>query len=602
MKTVLITLLGGIFLVNAFVYAQDNLELEKITVRRKAAPGSFSSKEIISAKELQEKNLNSLPEVLNLVSGLDLRQRGAFGIQADTSLRGSSFEQVAILIDGIRVMDPQTGHYNLDIPLTMFDIERVEIIKSGASSNYGAGALAGSINFVTKKPGSRSFNMEALGGDYALGGQSFSLSMPMNRFSGRISFDHKKAKAARPNTDFEYENGSFYLNKDFESASLDTLIGWQKKDYGADSFYSNLFPEEEEHTETLFLKSGFNKKIGVFDLRNDIFLRRHDDKFILKRNSPTSVNYHTTYVYGLGSSLFVPVQSGSLLFGASAGRDEINSTNLGKHARLYEAAMLTHSFLWQDKLSSDFGLRADHYQKWSWQESFNLDLAYKILEDKLRIHGGICSAFRVPTFTELFYNDAANRGNPELGIERSYSATCGLNLKKDFYSFGLEGFYRRGENLIDWTRLSTLAPWQATNLGQVDYKGVTFNSVVRPGIDSRAFKLSQASFSYNYTDADKKASGFYSKYALDILMHQFVLGLNCQVFGIDLDWQFSYNKRYYSETYFTGNIYIGRKFAGKELNFEPFIKIDNFTNSEYSENTGVLQPGRWMQAGVKLEW
>ncbi|MFH1128354.1 MAG: TonB-dependent receptor [Candidatus Omnitrophota bacterium] len=580
-------------------FAQDSYTLEKITVSR--SEGIYSQ-DILTAEDLKKQNLSTQLDILNSISGVDLRSRAPFGIQGDTSLRGSSYEQVAVLIDGIKLMDPQTGHYNLDIPLTIFDLERVEVTKTAASSLYGAGALAGSINLVTKKPQKQAINLESFFGEHALFGQAFSVSLPQKEIAARISFDHKIAKAARANTDFNYQTGSFYLTKDSDNSSIDTLLGWQKKDYGADSFYSNLFPEEEEHTETLFIKSRLDLKLDNFFLKNNLFFRKHDDKFILRRNNPTSVNYHTNYIYGLDSSANYPFRLGNLTLGISSGIDQINSTNLGKHSRLYEAGIFGLNFDSGKRIAADLRFRLDHYQKWPTQQSFNLGLGARLIDDRLNFRTSVAKSFRMPTFTDLYYSDAGNIGNQNLGVEKSYSYVCGLDYEINSLNLGIEGFFRRGINLIDWTRTSSALPWEATNLNSIDFKGGTFNSKISPDFIYKSLKLDNLSFSYSYTSADKKASGFFSKYALDILMHQFILGINSHIFGLGLDWQLTYNKRYYGETYFVGNFYIGKKFSNKNYILEPFFKIDNFTNAEYSETSGVLQPGRWVQAGIKLVW
>ena len=102
--------------------------------------------------------------------------------------------------------------------------------------------------------------------------------------------------------------------------------------------------------------------------------------------------------------------------------------------------------------------------------------------------------------------------------------------------------------------------------------------------------------------ADRKASGFFSKYALDILQNQFLAGIEYEFWGLNFNWQLSYNQRYYGERYFVGNIFLSKKFVKKDSIIEPFIKIDNFSNTKYTEVAGVLQPGRWMQMGIRCEW
>jgi iron complex outermembrane receptor protein len=141
--------------------------------------------------------------------------------------------------------------------------------------------------------------------------------------------------------------------------------------------------------------------------------------------------------------------------------------------------------------------------------------------------------------------------------------------------------------MIDYTRLTQNDIWQATNLGKMDFKGI---------------ELKTGPFSYTYTEVDKNNSGFLSKYALDILKHQLILDLNRNIRGIKIGCLLSYNERKFGETYFIGNLRVSKAFQNKYNSIEPFLKIDNFTDTDYSEVAGVIQPGRWIQGGIKINW
>jgi iron complex outermembrane receptor protein len=337
-------------------------------------------------------------------------------------------------------------------------------------------------------------------------------------------------------------------------------------------------------------------------LINSIYLRKHKDKFILSRNNPASIpNYHTTYTYGQDSQLNIPLNYGDLLLGVDTGADEIHSSNLGKHNRLRGAGFAGYTYELSDKLIFASRLRLDHYQGFREQESYNFGLNYQA-SDKWKIKSSVDRSFRVPSFTDLFYSDAANKGNPNLNIEKSDSYRMGLGFTQGSIDANLEGFLRRARNLIDWTRSLQSDPWQATNLGSVDFSGIEFSAKLRTSLNYGEMKLERVNFYYNYLHADRKAGNFFSKYALDILKHQYILDFSPNFFGLDSNWQLSYNQRYYGETYFVGNVTISKKFRRQDFNFEPFIKIDNFSNAKYSEVAGVVQPGRWIKSGLNFEW
>ena len=601
-------MIGIIMSAYCFAFAGEERRLERIVV----TPGTDSlgpsaakrvySAQVLNSREIKMKNPDSLVDLLGDIAGLDLRYRGTSGIQGDLSLRGSTYEQVAVLIDGIKVNDPQTGHHNLDIPLTIYDIERLEVIKDGDSSLYGSGAFAGSTNFVVKKPTKQSLKVGAVFGQHALYGESFSLTVPERILSARVSYEHKVSKAARPNTDFQYYTTSLCLNKELSSSLLDFLFGYQKKDFGADSFYSNLFPEEEEHTETLFFKSGLDNQLNIGTFKNNLFFRRHRDKFILNRNNPVSVNYHTTYLYGLASRLNAPTKAGEVILGLDLDREEINSTNLGKHNISYEAFSLGLIPQLPFKLDADCRVRLDHYRKWGWQGSYNFGLGYAIIDNRLKINGSVNRSFRIPSFTELYYDTAANKGNSGLEVEHGDNFKLGLDFREGGFQLSIDGFMRRGYNLIDWTRTSEQDPWTATNLGRVDFRGAEFITGWSPQTSFKIMNPQKLMLSYTYIDVDKKSSGFFSKYALDALKHQLLLDIYSSLLGLRVDWQLSYNQRYYGETYFVGGLYLAKNITKNNFSFEPFVKVDNFTNTKYSEISGVILPGRWIKGGVKFEW
>ena len=95
---------------------------------------------------------NSFVDYLQLDPSIDLRQRGADGVQADLSIRGASFGQFLVLLNGLRINDAQTGHHNMDIPLPFEAISRIEVLHGAGSTLYGADALGGAVNFITARP------------------------------------------------------------------------------------------------------------------------------------------------------------------------------------------------------------------------------------------------------------------------------------------------------------------------------------------------------------------------------------------------------------------------------------------------------------------
>ena len=128
--------------------------IEEIEVHGLRSPDIYSREsrlvEVITRQKigsLPAENINSL---LKYISGVDVRQRGAEGIQTDISLRGGTFDQVMVLLNGINITDSQTGHHNFNLPVSLQQVERIEVLKGPASRIYGPNAFSGAINIVTK--------------------------------------------------------------------------------------------------------------------------------------------------------------------------------------------------------------------------------------------------------------------------------------------------------------------------------------------------------------------------------------------------------------------------------------------------------------------
>lgn len=584
------------------------VDLEKIVVR----PASFYSfgrrlrhsydVDSVSSKELTRGDTGAATSPLEHVSGVDLRSRGPEGTQADPSIRGSTYEEVAVLLDGVKIMDPQTGHYNLDIPVTRFDLERADVMKEPSSALYGPGACAGAINLVTKRPEKNQVQAEYLFGEHALQGQGASVSRAHDDLYYRVSYEHTSAKAATPDTDFEHKTGTVYVNKDMGLLSVDNLTGYQKKDYGAGSFYSNLFPAEEEHTQTFFTRTGMRYSLDPGSIEEQVYFRRHRDKFILDRNNPVSVNYHTTYVYGANSQLRIPTKLAEFTAGLDTSNEEINSSNLGKHKRPGQAFYFGVTPDLGERASADMRVRTDYYQDWGWNQSYNLGSGYWLIPDAFKMRASFAHALRIPTFTELFYRDAANLGNSSLDTEESDGVTAGLLYQRGSFSSYADGFLRKARNVIDWTRFNASSPWQATNLGKIDFKGVECGLNIDGIFSSSLVSFDRLKASYSHTEADSQATGFLSKYALDVLTHQVLMELEAQVFALEVSGSFSYNQRRFGESYFLGSVTVSKKIAGRGFMAEPFVTVDNIADTHYSEVGGVVQPGRWVKSGMRLSW
>ncbi|MCM8778464.1 MAG: TonB-dependent receptor [Candidatus Omnitrophica bacterium] len=585
------------FLSATFSLAQE-ISLEPILISSSRLEQKFlRSGEGKNYGEISSYPVYSLPDLLQYFSSVDIRRRSAYGIQADLSIRGSNFQQTLVLFDGLNLNDPQTAHHNLDLPLTMFDIERIEVLRGQASGLYGGGAFGGVVSIFTKKPEGKKIFYQTSRGEFNSWNQAISVTHPLGDFASRFSYEYKQSSAYKPETDFIQRN--FYSNivHGFGEGEMDFVYGFTDKDFGASTFYSKYFPRQEEHTRTDFLRLGLKAN----DSTTSFYYRRHWDNFLLDRTRPGwNENTHTSYIYGGQFIKREETPWGNLAWGLDFAYDKISSTKLNKHSRNREAIFLEWGNGFKEKYIFNLSLREDYYSYWGSEFSPNLNFGY-LIEPNFKLHSSFGKAFRVPSYTELYYQDAANIGNSSLLPEHAFSWEMGLDKTIGDNLFSITFFKRKTRNTIDWVRENSAdTTWEAKNIGEIFFKGVEFNYRLM-NRDKYIFSLER--FGYSYLEAERKADLGLSKYVLDHLQHQFLLGLrNLLPWGFVQTWNLNYKERTTGSGGFLLDSRIAKNIFQKNFNLEIFLEGTNLTNTNYQEITDVAMPGRWLSWGLKFEF
>jgi len=582
-------------------YAQEEaFELEPIVVSaaKFPTPGKKNPRQvdILDSQEIEPFAVNNINDVLK-ISPIDIQSRGGADTQADISIRGSSFEQVLVLVNGLRVSDPQTGHYDLDIPVPLNEIERVEILHGPASTLYGADAFGGVINIITKKP--KKFGVFAKGSYGQYNTSSLEGKLSYNFKNTAISHSIQKEKSNGQRYDTDYDVLTFFSNADFELPFMDlnALFGYQDKEYGAFDFYSpgRNFPSREWINTKLVQVKGETKNETI-KFEPKLFFRRHDDKFSLDQNRPNfNLNYHTTYIYGgeLASKIKLH-ENNSLAAATEYSVEKIKSTNIGKHS-FEKYAVLLEDTLDIGKLSATIGARLDHHSKFGYFLSPSLNTAI-LVSEMFKIRGGISRCFRAPSFTELYYNDAANKGNPDLMPEKALSYEAGFDIyPKNNLQLGGTVFLRDEKNSIDWVKYSkTDIKWQVTNIGKMKTYGI------EAYLKQDLWKDAKISLFYTYLGhLFDKDQGYISKYKLRAPTHQVNLNFIQQLpFQITATFSATYKKRPSERDY----TILDAKISKNIDNFEIFFEVNNIGNSKYYDILGVPGLRRLFKAGCSVKF
>ena len=644
--------------------AQDDVNLNEIEVSATRSSVEFSEASrtvrVITQKEIAEAPVNTVNELLEYATNVDVRQRGAQGVQADVSIRGSSFDQVLILLNGVKMSDPQTGHHSMNIPVELMDIERIEILNGGATRIFGPGAYAGAINIVTRNPEESSIraNMEA--GDFGYSQIGAQANIVAEKHSHSLSVLQREGDGYIRNTDFEMLNVFWQSELHLEKSDWFLNLGQNEKSFGAQNFYTANFPDQFESTQTQFVSLG-----GDFNLTDDLtfqpraYYRRHNDRFELFREGEgfyrripngggftsnrgdtipwyNGHNYHQTDVYGAELTTSYQWKGGTSAIGYEYRSEEVISNILGEPLDNPEPVIgeVPEAFYRRSGMRENHSLYLEHtYSKgdlfvsagvmYNYNTAFDgdfadfggelfpgIDLSYQ-LSEQIRPYASANRSFRLPTYTDLYYNLGGATGSINLQPESSVNYELGAKLNFEIAQGDVVVFTRDGSNLIDWiTPEDNPDTTFAQNITEVSISGVEASFVwdmARILGSNSPLKSVQTNYSYMFSDS--LSSDFQSLYVLDFLEHKADVGLNFG-FGdhLQMSWNFSYQDRVGSfisldgpkdyQPVFLSDIRVSPQFGNLKL----YIQVSNLFDKTYNDIGNVVQPGRWFRLGMTYDF
>ena len=558
--------------------------------------GTFIS--TISREDIELLPARSISELLDMIGGIDVRQRGANGVQTDISLRGSSFEQVLILVDGINISDPQTGHHNMDLAVHMDNIERIEILKGPGARIYGQNAMAGVINIITRSAEQPMLKGQLSYGSYdyyhiqgSIGGQAGVLA---NRLS--VSRSATDGHIADEPTDAQMNAFSYNGTINTPSHAVQIGMGLADKNFGAYKFYSDIYPDQREKTHTFLAYVKDEWSMSNVDMLTHLFWRRHDDKFNIRVGRNWFTNEHATTSSGLQINSRFHSPMGTSALGGEIGIEDLKSSNLGNHDRNRNGLFFEHQISFDHRLIIGFGTSALYYTDWGWQHWPGANINMEILEE-LNLFSSLEKSFRVPTYTELYYDTPANQGNPDLEPEKAWTYEIGFRHRLKGLHTQAGFFLRDTEDVIDWTRTTPTDPWQVRNIAEIKTQGYEIEVDIFPGVLADIFHHTLLNLSYTYLDADKTTEGFESKYALDHLKHQGKAYLTVNWSNhLSQSVVLRYEKRLNTDAYFV----VNTRMIGETGKFKCFLDVSNLFDREYISNGFTPGPGRWIYFGLSF--
>ena len=616
---------------------------------------------VLTRDDIQQAAVQSVNDLLKMAVGIDVRQRGALGSQTDISIRGGTQEQITILLNGINICDPQTGHNVMDLPVQLSEIVRIEVLEGPAGRTFGTSSLVGAINIVTIKRGERkevsgekgeiigekkalSVEMNAEAGSYGYAKASFVAQHSAHRspFLSQLSGSYarsdgySRSKAGNLNTDYSGAKGFYQGQYDDGQVSVSWHMGLADKGWGSSTFYASpkwQADEQYEHTTKLLTALQAETKQGKVHFRPAIYWNEHRDRYEGYRDCPDLMkfNYNRCDVYGASLNSWFDSPLGRTSLGAELRNEDLVSTNLGEplsrtHSisgtdldytlginRTVISAHLEHNVLLKRAtLSAGFIATKDSWSGMNMTLYPGIDASYRP-NDSWRLFASWNTSLRLPTFTELYYKLQGYAANPRLKPEEMQAVEIGTQLNTATVSAKVALYHHHGTNMIDWimdTSQGTSAVWQSVNHTKLNSVGLEASTSIdlQTALPSQRW-LQRLDVSYAYIHQDKELeAGIVSQYAMEYLRHKLVGNLQMRLserltLGLSMRWQ----DRVGSYTDFSGALHNYKPFALFDARLEWtashytfYLKANNLLdNRSYRDYGNVPQPGLWLIAGTK---
>ncbi|MDP2089939.1 MAG: TonB-dependent receptor [Flavobacteriaceae bacterium] len=547
---------------------------------------------IISSEQIQKSAAQNVADLLQHFAGIDVRKRGVDGMQSDLYIRGGSFDQTLVLIDGVKMDDAQTGHHLMNAMISLSTIERIEIIKGPAARIYGQNAFTGAVNIVTKK-----LDKNAVKANFSIGSfENYRIGVGLTKVSQnsgfQFYFDKQQSDGYRFNTDFD--NLGIYLKGFIGKFQL--LSFFNERKFGANGFYANPnFKDQYEETQTSLVALTTDYFADNLKITPRIYWRRNQDMYLfLRHNPPYYRNMHISNKVGAEVNTSYQSDYGTTGFGIDINKVSLESNNLGAHNRLAITSFLEHRFeLLDAKLDITPGIAVSYYDDFGTKAFPGIDVGYKITH-QLKTYANMGYTYRVPTYTDLYYKSSIEQGNPNLKPESALSEELGITYFNKNINFNLALFNRNSDNLIDWTKDNLTDKWQSRNFSEVTTKG--FESSV-----DYQFKwvdyTQKLNLSYTYIDDSiKDLNVAYTRYSINSMKNQFNAQLLTQFLPfLSQQIAYKYAERANGENYNVVDAKLMATFKQVEL----FMAANNIFDEIYTETNLVPMPKSNFMFGIK---
>ena len=620
------------------------LTLDEVSVTGSRAPLTRAQAArmvtVLERADIQAAPVQSVNDLLKYVASVDVRQRGPIGAQTDISIRGGNYEQITILLNGINICDPQTGHNAFDFPVDISEIERIEVLEGPAGRVYGTSSLLGAINIVTRPRPTSSVSAHIEGGSYGYLSAGARANVASGKWNNQLSGSYSRSDGYQRNSagglNSDYSGGkAFYQGTyDDDIVSVSWHAGLSTKDFGSNTFYGAKWDDQFEHTLKTYTALQAETKKGSFHLKPSIYWNHSYDRFELFRDAAEKYpfNYHRTDIFGVNLNGYFDWILGRTAVGAELRNEDLLSGNLGEPLdnphhisgtdRYYDhginrtniSFVVEHNILLR-RFTLSAGLVAvkNSWNGMNMKVYPGIDASYRI-GDSFKIFANYNTSLRMPSVTELYYSVGGHVADKNLKPEEISSVEAGVKYADHGITTQASVYHNNWKNMIDWIRYTADgpdAPWQSVNFTEVKATGfqaqltLNFRQIVPT---QRILKSFNASYNYLFQDKDIDSS-VESKYSLEYLRHKLVANLQLNIVSrLDLGINFRWQDRRGIYTDFDGTVkeyspysVVDARLSWTAPKHKLYLEANNIFDKTYIDYGCVPQPGTWLIAGLSVE-
>ena len=612
------------------VKRQDkSIELNEVEVSSSLAKTNYAAATrqitVLTAKQIQELPVSNINELLDYLGSVDMRQRGPLDVQGDLGVRGGTFDQTLVLVNGVRMNNPQTGHHNMNLPVPLQMIDRIEVIQGGATNAHGIGAMTGVVNIVLKSaPMKFNAGYALTTGEHGLLNSSFYLGKKIGKWGVQLGQQSQKTAGYIPNTDFESSKLFVNLEREFklgkEKGHISIFYAENQKAFGAQNYYSTTFPDQFEATSTRIFGLKLDESIGLnTDFRFNMNLVTGTDRFELYRETAglggfdasnvaydklssgryyrsadgdtaaswySGPNFHQTLVFNPNT---VATHRWSVAHQSSLGYnlryDEIYSNVLGgdfgdvylvpgwdgytmdKGASTTDFSFFVEHKYTRERFQVTAGAMLNHHIGPAFSDDSNffapsLDVLYRLTKDA-SLYATANRSMRYPTYTDLYYNRGGAQGSLDLSPESAWNYEWGYKQKSGQVYSSAALFHRRSKDLIDWVSYAGDPIAYASNITSLALTGI--EGGMQYNATKRKALLRNAVVQAAFMRGVTPEVDFSSLYALDYLQAK-INARATQRLGLGFFLNYSITLQDRVGTY--------RSVGGEEVNYDPFALLD----------------------------